>query len=396
VTLINLVYRRPDGVHAEGTLLTAADGSVAVSSVRRYDTSDGEMTRAAFTVPLGTQGVFLDPGTWNFELIGVSDGKGGYLSGDDAISTRTVPNSGTFDVDDLTEVSGSSGQGLAPEWKAYIDAAIAAVTVGAGGAPTGSGAGGAFIAVDVTDTTATGRSVMTAANAAAARTAIGAGTSSLVVGTASTDAKAGNYQPAAANVSDSTTVGRSVLTAVDAAAARTAIGAGTSSLVIGTTTGTAADGGTVQSLVTGGTVVPPNGATGRAVFAASTVGDATLALGLNLVNNTDDLSKPVSTPQQTAINTAITNALNSVVLDSERNIANGVAGLDALGKILLSVLPSVVALTVRQDPTTGVWPSRPVWPGMVMWVGTSPAPGGGTVTNGTGMVDSIDIELLGA
>ena len=166
-----MVYRRPDGVHAEGTLLTASDGSVAISSVRRYDTSDGEMTRAAFTVPLNTQGVFLDPGTWNFELIGVSDGKGGYLSGDDAISTRTVPASGTFDVDDLTEVSGSSGQGLAPEWKAYIDAAIAAVTVGAGGTPTGTGTGGAFWIQDVLDSTAVGRSVVKAATAAAARTA---------------------------------------------------------------------------------------------------------------------------------------------------------------------------------------------------------------------------------
>lgn len=45
-----------------------------------------------------------------------------------------------------------------------------------------------------------------------------------------------------ANISDSTTVGRSVLTAVDAAAARTAISAGTSSLAIGTTSTTAAAG----------------------------------------------------------------------------------------------------------------------------------------------------------
>lgn len=46
----------------------------------------------------------------------------------------------------------------------------------------------------------------------------------------------------AAQVSDATTVGRSVLTATDAAAARTAIGAGTSSLAIGTTASTAAAG----------------------------------------------------------------------------------------------------------------------------------------------------------
>lgn len=48
--------------------------------------------------------------------------------------------------------------------------------------------------------------------------------------------------PAAATITDSTTVGRAVLTAADAAAARTAIGAGTSNLAIGTTGSTAAAG----------------------------------------------------------------------------------------------------------------------------------------------------------
>ncbi|WP_454199607.1 hypothetical protein [Nocardia sp. Marseille-Q1738] len=46
----------------------------------------------------------------------------------------------------------------------------------------------------------------------------------------------------ATDISDSTTVGRDVLTAASQAAARTAIGAGTSSLVLGTTAGTAAEG----------------------------------------------------------------------------------------------------------------------------------------------------------
>jgi len=109
---------------------------------------------------------------------------------------------------------------------------------------------------DITDSTATGRSVLTAADAAAARTAIGAGTSNLTIGTTGTTAAAGNdsrlsdartplaHTHTAANISDSTTVGRSVLTATDAAAARTAIGAGTgsSNLVLGTTAGTAAAG----------------------------------------------------------------------------------------------------------------------------------------------------------
>jgi hypothetical protein len=42
-----------------------------------------------------------------------------------------------------------------------------------------------------------------------------------VIGTGAGDAKAGNYQPTAANISDSTTIGRGVVTAADAAAVRT-------------------------------------------------------------------------------------------------------------------------------------------------------------------------------
>lgn len=82
---------------------------------------------------------------------------------------------------------------------------------------------------------AIGKALQAAADADAARTVIGAGTSSLVIGTTATTAKAGNYQPAAANITDSSVVGRALLTAADAAAARLAIGAGTSSLVLGTT-----------------------------------------------------------------------------------------------------------------------------------------------------------------
>ena len=50
------------------------------------------------------------------------------------------------------------------------------------------------------------------------------------------------HTQAASTISDSTAVGRSVLTAADAAPARTAIGAGTSSLVLGTGAGNAAAG----------------------------------------------------------------------------------------------------------------------------------------------------------
>jgi hypothetical protein len=127
-----------------------------------------------------------------------------------------------------------------------VDAAAARTAIGAvviGTTGTTAAAGDhTHLAIGITDSTATGRSVLTAASAAAARTAIGAGTSDLVIGTTSTTAKAGNYQPTAANISDSTTVGRAVLTAVDGPAARTAIGAGSSNLNLGTTSTTAAAG----------------------------------------------------------------------------------------------------------------------------------------------------------
>lgn len=97
-------------------------------------------------------------------------------------------------------------------------------------------------AAQISDATAVGRGVLTAADAAAARAAIGAGTSSLTIGTTGSTAAAGNHTHTAAQISDASSVGRSVVTAADAAAARTAIGAGTSSLTLGTGASQAAAG----------------------------------------------------------------------------------------------------------------------------------------------------------
>lgn len=98
---------------------------------------------------------------------------------------------------------------------------------------------------DLTDSTAVGRSVLSAADATAARTAIGAGTSSLSIGATGTTAAAGNHTHTIANVTDATTTGQAVVKAASAAAARTAIGAGTSSLVIGDNAGQAQDSAAV-------------------------------------------------------------------------------------------------------------------------------------------------------
>lgn len=147
-------------------------------------------------------------------------------------------------------------------------------------------------AANISDSTTVGRSVLTAVDAASARTAIGAGTgtSNLAIGTTSTTAKAGDYQPTAANISDATTIGRTVLTSVDATAVRTAIGAGTSSLTIGTTSTTAKAGDyqptsanitDATNIATANTVVKRD-ASGNAAFGTvtlsnqpSVVGDAT-------------------------------------------------------------------------------------------------------------------------
>lgn len=56
-------------------------------------------------------------------------------------------------------------------------------------------------ASQISDSTAVGRGVLTAADAAAARTAIGAGTSDLAIGTTASTAKAGNWQPTTASKS---------------------------------------------------------------------------------------------------------------------------------------------------------------------------------------------------
>lgn len=90
---------------------------------------------------------------------------------------------------------------------------------------SGGGGGGPINASQINDSTAIGRALVTAASSTAARSAIGAGTSSLALGTTGTTAKAGDYQPTVENISNATAIGRTVLKAADAAAARTAIGA---------------------------------------------------------------------------------------------------------------------------------------------------------------------------
>lgn len=139
---------------------------------------------------------------------------------------------------------------------------------------------------DISDATTLGQSLLTATDAGTARTAIGAGTSDLVVGTGATDAKAGNYQPTADDISDASTVGKSVLTAANSEAIKT-------------------------------------------------------TLALENVDNTADNDKPVSTAQATAISDAQAQRVNYSTSATDR----GTARTDVMVIFLTATDPSAVMLT---------------------------------------------------
>jgi Major tropism determinant N-terminal domain len=161
----------------------------------------------------------------------------------------------------------------------------------------------------ITDSTATGRSVLTAADAAAARTAIGAGTSSLALGTTGTTAKAGNWFPSFAEVTGSLSSAQlpplaiNTVTVVADQTAMLALTAERGDMAIRTDNGktfvlstdapaTLADW---KEITASGAVTSVAGKTGTVTLAKADV-------GLSNVDNTSDASKPVSTAQQTALN----------------------------------------------------------------------------------------------
>lgn len=87
---------------------------------------------------------------------------------------------------------------------------------------SGGGTGGEITSDNISDASTIGKSLIKSESQAAARSAIGAGTSNLTVGTGATDAKPGNYQPTWAQVTGKPAV---IAAGTDAAAARTVIGA---------------------------------------------------------------------------------------------------------------------------------------------------------------------------
>ncbi|WP_052590800.1 hypothetical protein [Luteipulveratus mongoliensis] len=194
------------------------------------------------------------------------------------------PTIGSHDIDvlaqydddtplDLSVAAPPIGPDLTPTQYSQLYALYMSGVGGGGGGDVTSVAGktGAvtLVANDISNASTVGKGVLTAADAAAARTVLGVGTTgavdsvnghtgTVVLGYADVGAQvAGSYATSAdltaglagkaatshvhatADIADATTVGKAVMMATDAAAARTAIGAGLSNLTIGTTVGTA-------------------------------------------------------------------------------------------------------------------------------------------------------------
>jgi len=153
-------------------------------------------------------------------------------------------------------------------------------------------------------------------------------------GTWSTPAGGGGGTVTAANITDATAVGRNVLTATDATAARSVIGAGTSNLTLGTSSTTA-----------------------KAGDYAPTKTD----VGLSNVDNTSDANKPIST--------AIATALSGKVGTSDSRLTDSRVPTDASVTVakLAPSLQGTLEVIVMHDGTTGGG-TRPSGWQRVVWV----------------------------
>lgn len=174
---------------------------------------------------------------------------------------------------------------------------------------------------------------------------------------------------AAVDISDSTAVGQAVMTAADAAAARTAIGAGTGNGDVTLSGVQTLSNKTLASPVVTGT---PTGITATHV-------------GLGNVDNTPDTNKPVSTAQQTALNLKANLLAPTLTGLKEVSTALAANNIDlALGNVFTKTIAGATTLTVSNVPASGTvgtlileltsagsavitWPANSKWAG-----GTAP------------------------
>lgn len=192
--------------------------------------------------------------------------------------------------------------------------------------------GGTILADAITDATTIGKNVLRATDAAAARTAIGAGTSNLAIGTTASTAKAGNYTPTWADVTGKPVV---IAAGADAAAARTAIGAGTSSLVIGTSASTAKAGNYVPT------------------WTEVSAKPAVIAAGATAVAARSAIEVSSTAEMNNAISTAVNNLIDGapVAFDTLKEISDYLATNDTAVGGLTSALANRVRVDAAQSFT---------------------------------------------
>ena len=180
-------------------------------------------------------------------------------------------------------------------------------------------------AAAISDSTSIGRSVLTAATAAAARSALGAGTSDLALGTTSTTALAGNYAPTSTSISDSTSIGRSLLTSASAAAARSIIGAGTSNLALGTTSSTALAGNYAPTSAS----ITDSTSLGRSLLTAVDAAAARTLLGVSTGGSSSVASTDIT--DATATGRSLLTATNAAAARSAIGAGTGTYSLPGGG-----------------------------------------------------------------
>ncbi len=193
------------------------DGSLADNSVTSSHITDGSVTEAKLSTSVQSK---LN-----------SVGSGGVVSvnGQSGVVTLTKANLTLDNVDNTSDLN--KPVSTATQTALDTKADTSALTSGLAGKANTSHT---HTASQISDSTTTGRSVLVAADAAAARSAIGAGTSNLAIGTTSTTAKAGDYTPTKTDVGlgnvDNTSdankpISTATQTALNAKADSTAVGA---------------------------------------------------------------------------------------------------------------------------------------------------------------------------
>lgn len=160
--------------------------------------------------------------------LGIPQGAAG-SGGTGTVSDATTTAKG------IIQLSGDlAGTAAAPTVPGLANKAASSITLTAGTGLTGGGDLTANRTFAVSYGTTAGTAVQ--GNDARVTADQAAGTASIrTIGTGALQAAAGNHTHTSANITDATTVGKSLMTAADAATARTAIGAGTGS---GNVTGT--------------------------------------------------------------------------------------------------------------------------------------------------------------